>query len=275
MKALIDGDIVLHRCGYASDNDPLQIALVRTNVMMEEILAETKADSYEVWLSDSYENNFRKQLAPSYKANRVQPRPVHYEAIKDFLYEHWNANLALGMEADDAMGIEQTAQRDTIICSIDKDLLQIPGRHYNFVRKEFYEISPIEGCRQLYRQLLIGDTSDNIRGVDGIGKVKAGRLIDPLNDEVQMFGEVRRLYADDERLLTNGRLLYIRRVDNEVWTFPKSTQQEAETKQSSTALTETPPTSSSEHTTADSGGSPAVGWVTDGTKTQDSQGLTS
>ena len=41
MKALIDGDIVLHRCGYASDNDSLQIALVRTNIMMEEILEET------------------------------------------------------------------------------------------------------------------------------------------------------------------------------------------------------------------------------------------
>ncbi len=222
MKALIDGDIVLHRCGYSSDNDPLNIALARTSIMMEEILNETKSDSYQVWLSDSYDNNFRKHLAPFYKANRTQPRPVHYEAIKDFLFEKWQANLALGMEADDALGICQSHEEGTIICSIDKDLLQIPGLHYNFVRKEFYEITPIEGCRQLYRQFLIGDTSDNIRGVEGIGKVRAGRLIDPLDDELSMFRCVRGLYNDDERLLLNGRLLWIRRKDDEVWNFPEN-----------------------------------------------------
>lgn len=231
MKALIDGDIVLHRCGYASDNDPLQIALIRTNIMMEEILEETKCDSYQVWLSDSYENNFRKHLAPFYKANRVQPRPRYYEQIKDFLYENWQANLALGMEADDAMGIEQShnwkddvtgEDFQTVICSIDKDLLQIPGMHYNFVRKEWQHVTEFDGIKHFYKQLLIGDTSDNIKGVEKIGQVKAGKIIDPLTTEIDCFNAVKPLYGDDDRLLLNGRLLWIRREDNQVWNFPTS-----------------------------------------------------
>lgn len=232
MRALVDGDIVAHRCGYASDNDSEVIALVRTNAMMEEILAETSSEEYTVFLSDSYDNNFRKHLAPSYKANRVQARPVHLEAIKEFLFREWQANLSLGMEADDSLGIHQDDGRptydippecfQTVICSIDKDLLQIPGNHWNFVRKEWKLVQPQDGLKWFYAQLLIGDTSDNIRGVDKIGPVKAAKLLDPLNTEIEWFDAVRQLYNDDERLLLNGRLLWIRRQDEELWNFPKN-----------------------------------------------------
>jgi len=234
MLALVDGDIVLHRCGYASDNDPEDIAIVRTDIMMKEILHETGSDHFEVWLSDNRENNYRYQVDPQYKANRKQPRPVHYDAIKEFLFSEWKANLALGQEADDSLGIRQIEENrnpigenlawitlNSIICSIDKDLLQIPGKHYNFVRKEFTEISPIEGLRHFYKQLLIGDTSDNVRGVEKIGPVKAGKLLNGVSDPLDMFDIVRECYQDDVRLLRNGKLLHIRQKEDEEWEFPK------------------------------------------------------
>lgn len=219
MKALVDGDLVVYRCGWASEKDDEKIALYRANDMLEIMLEDVKATEYEVWLSDNFTNNYRYQIDKTYKANRTAPRPIHYAAIKDFLIDHWNANLALGMEADDALGIGQTA--DTIICSIDKDLKQIPGQHYNFVKKEFHTVEYIDGVRQLYLQMLIGDTSDNIKGIDKIGPVKAGRLLDHITDEIEMFDIVRRFYHDDSRLLKNGKLLYIRRKDDEVWKFPE------------------------------------------------------
>lgn len=234
MKALVDGDVIVYRCGFASEKDDEKIALLRANEMIETILQETAADEYELWISDNYSNNFRYQIDHLYKANRVQAKPIHYQAIKDFLFEHWNANLALGMEADDALGIEQTRCNEwehtadgpervdeSIICSVDKDLLQIPGQHYNFVKKEFHTVEYIDGVRQLYLQMLIGDTSDNIRGVEKIGKVKAGKLLNHITNEYEMFNIVRKLYNDDERLLKNGKLLYIRRKDDEQWSFPQ------------------------------------------------------
>lgn len=227
MLALIDGDIVQYRCAWASNNDPVGIAIARTDEMIDQILNDTKADTFEIYLSDDYTNNFRYQVDPTYKANRKDvARPVWYREIKDHLFDKWNADLSLGMEADDSLGIRQTSalaayqEENCVICSIDKDLKQIPGNHYNFVKKEGFYVEQVEGTRQLYLQLLIGDTSDNVKGVDRIGPVKAGKLLNHITNEYQMFEVVRDLYNNDERLLKNGQLLYIRRYDEEVWCPP-------------------------------------------------------
>ena len=232
MIALVDGDIVQYRCAWASNNDPVGIAIARTDEMIDQILNDTKADTFEIYLSDDSTNNFRYQIDPTYKANRKNlARPVWYREIKEHLFDKWNAELSLGMEADDSLGIQQTKYNadsgldcntgeESIICSIDKDLMQIPGNHYNFVKKQFHTVEFIDGTRQLYLQLLIGDTSDNVKGVMGIGPVKAGKLLNHITNKYQMFEVVRDLYNDDERLLKNGQLLYIRRRDDEIWTFP-------------------------------------------------------
>ena len=230
MLALLDGDIILYRCAWASNSDPLGIAIARTDEMIDLMLNDVKADTFEIYISDNAENNFRYAIDPTYKANRKdQARPVWYREIKDYLFEKWNAELSLGMEADDSLGIRQTQCNiqpladdcgSSVICSIDKDLKQIAGDHYNFVKKEGTRVSYIDGIRQLYLQLLIGDTSDNVKGVDRIGPVKAGKLLNHIGNEYEMFEVVRELYNNNERLLKNGRLLYIRRQDDEIWEFP-------------------------------------------------------
>lgn len=248
MKALIDYDIVLHRVGYTTDNDAQWIARARTNEMIEGILTDTNADEYQGWLSDSRENNFRTKMYPLYKATRQAPRPVHYDYIKQLLIEEWGAKIAHNMEADDALGIAQDKELriysgdegtnshiyDTIICSIDKDLLQIPGFHYNFVKKEHKEIGNYEAIRNFYEQILIGDTSDNVPGVSGIGKVKAPKYLEGAETELELFGIVKEIYLSSfkavdgwsmqdvlEKLLTVGRLLKIRqREDEGLWEFP-------------------------------------------------------
>lgn len=261
MKALIDGDIVVHRVGYTTNNDPVGIAYARANEMIEGILRATKADSFEVWLSDAKENNFRYQVWDKYKANRTAPRPVHYDALKKYLHEHWYATVALGQEADDALGIIQCSEPDTIICSIDKDLLQIPGHHYNFVRDEFTFVEHFDGIKHFYRQLLIGDTVDNIRGVDGIGPVKADRALAGYDTELECFEKVKLMYEDDQRLLINGRLLWIRRRENELWSFPQEayTNLEMEPEQLSTPMEQEETDQSMEPTSPESIGCPVPG----------------
>lgn len=213
MIALIDADIVMFRVGFTTEAESEGIARARTNEMLETILAETKADEYECWISDDRENNFRSKMYPAYKANRVIPRPKNYEAIKEHLVKEWGARFAYGMEADDALGIAQSTearikfgleccdtsndwaeaqQHTTVICSIDKDLLQIPGLHYNFVKKALSKITPWDGLKWFYKQILIGDVSDNIKGCKGIGEVKAGKAIDQI---LQQAGELEVLKA--------------------------------------------------------------------------------
>jgi 5'-3' exonuclease len=236
--ALIDGDIVLYRSGWSSENDPEAIACARANETIEGILRDVQATEFQVWLSDSLENNFRFRIDPQYKISRQgQPKPKHYQALKYFLKKEWNAQVTEGQEADDALGIEQSANNEWVhdanggkragestICSIDKDLLQVPGQHYNFVRKERLTVTEDEGIRFFYKQLVIGDRIDDIIGVKGIGPVKAGRLLDSCPNS-ELFNKVRYAYNDDARLLRNGQLLWIRREPEQVWKFPETSEE--------------------------------------------------
>lgn len=216
MKALLDGDIFAYRCAASAELGEEWVAIARLKELLENTLGETEVDEYEVFLTGP--GNFRYDLYPDYKANRRdKPLPVHLNACLEYLKKEWEAVLCEGWEADDALGMAQDG--GTIICSIDKDLRQIPGKHYNFVKKEFDLITPARGWYNFYSQLLIGDNSDNIKGVNGIGPVRAKRMLEGCQSEQELFDVVRSAYNDDARLLLNGRLMYVWRKMRDDWTF--------------------------------------------------------
>ena len=221
MKALIDGDIVVYRGAASAENDDAWIAQSRADQMIQDILADTGATSYSVFLTGT--GNFRREIAPSYKANRPDNRPAHWQAVREFLVTQHKAQICNGYEADDEMGVQQDKiGGTTVICSIDKDLLQIPGKHYNFVKKVFQEVTPDEGLKFLYLQSLIGDRSDNIVGVPGIGPVKANQALAELLPE-EWYDKCRAMYSDDERYHLNMQLLYIWQKPNDKWLPPTDT----------------------------------------------------
>lgn len=239
MLALIDADILMYRVAWTTENEDFGIARWRLDEMLDGILEETEATEFELYLSDATENNFRFKLYPQYKQNRVQPKPKHYEALKYYLVSEVGAKITIEQEADDALGIQQTFYNEngsykdydygaSIICSIDKDLLQIPGYHYNFVKKEKSYITPEEGLKRFYAQLLMGDITDNIPGIYGIGPVKANKALEGLKTEEEMFLVCLEMYKkhqiSEEQMLLNGRLLKIRTKEEEIWNFPNITQ---------------------------------------------------
>ena len=223
MSALIDGDIIAYRCAAScKEEDPLEIALHRCDELMRQIIVETNSDSYVAFLSGK--ENFRKKINPEYKANRKdQVPPVYLDQCKDFLQEEWKAQQEVYYEADDLLGINQT--EGTVICTLDKDLLMIPGQHYswqisgaNWVREaRFSTTTQQDGLRQFYMQMLIGDKSDNIQGIAQIGPVKAKKIIDYLDEEQDMFDAVYQLYNDPKRFVMNAQCLWIMQNKGETW----------------------------------------------------------
>jgi 5'-3' exonuclease len=195
---------------------------MRVDNMMMDLLSY--GDSYKSFITGSQHNypitdvvNFRKIINPEYKANRKDlVAPQWLDMCRKYLIEEYNTEVCIGYEADDALGFNQT--EETVICSIDKDLKQIEGAHYNFVTKQYSEVSYLDGLRSVYRQALIGDTSDNIKGVAGLGKVKAAKIIDPLESEFDMFNTVKSLYSDDMRFFLNMNCLWIWHQENEKYT---------------------------------------------------------
>ncbi len=119
-------------------------------------------------------NGFRYQAArfAGYKANRIgKPKPIYYQACKDYLIEHWDAKVEEHYEADDKVAMELMASNYTedhcILVSIDKDLDTVPGLHYNIDTNNLYNVSVEDALIKFYGQLLTGDSGDNIKGVRG------------------------------------------------------------------------------------------------------------
>lgn len=228
MRALIDADILVYRVGWTTQNEPEGIARWRLDEMITRIQDGLKASDYTCFLTSQDKSNFRLELFPEYKAHRNdKPKPKHYLFLRNYLIETHNAVVVEGEEADDALGIEHTRDpENTIICTIDKDLDQIAGQHYNFVTLRKYTISPVEALRCFYEQVLVGDKpTDNVEGCPKIGEVKAQRILEGCQDENEMLGEVIKAYRKyaganwADRLLLAGRLLWVRKHPGEEWIF--------------------------------------------------------
>ena len=210
---------------------PLEEVIEKVDGFVQEVLEAVQADRGIIYITGS--SNFREEIDCSvpYKGNRDRSkRPTWFKEIRQHLVENWKAELVEGQEADDAMGIAQTTLREageaSVICSIDKDLLMIPGNHYNWNSKKITFIDEYKSWFNFYKQMLTGDTVDNIVGIQGIGEVGATRILNPYSDPEGMMCAVGSAYAkhfeDPEyRMLENASLLYIRRYENETWHFDK------------------------------------------------------
>ena len=214
MKALSDADLVAYRVACTlRDDDDKAFAYARTEDLVDQILVNTEAESYRLFLTGK--DNFRYTIYPEYKAHRPKEKPFWLEPIRQYLIATFNAEVIDGMEADDAMGLNQ--QDGTIICSIDKDLLMIPGKHFNFVKNEFYEVTEFEGLKHFYKQCLMGDRSDNIKGIEKIGPKKADKLLEECTTEQELFNAVKEAYSNDDEFKMNARVLWIRQTNREDW----------------------------------------------------------
>lgn len=222
MTFLVDADVVAYRVAYACDKETLKEAERSLDEFCASILVmgADDVDDYQFYLTGK--GNYREDVATiqPYKGNRTdREKPTHFYDIRHRLEEVWGAIVIEGQEADDALAIAATADPNSIIATIDKDLLQVEGRHYDFVKDIYREVSAEEGLRFLYRQALTGDRTDNIQGVPGIGEKKSAKILEGLTTEKELHDAVLEAYGGDLGAMTeNLILLYMRRVPNEWWT---------------------------------------------------------
>ena len=227
-KVLVDGDIVAYRAAFSTQDMFPQDAESKVDELMDYILGDTlmfpDPSEYEVFLTGS--GNFRYDIAKSfpYKGNRSGvEKPIHLSVTRERLISKWGAVVSEGEEADDLIAIAATYYGpDTVVASIDKDMLQIPCRHFNFATGVWTTVTEFEGLRSFYKQILTGDRADNIIGLYRVGPVKAEKMLQGCNDEKSLWEAVLKAYdGDKERAVENARLLWLRREKGEIWEPPK------------------------------------------------------
>jgi hypothetical protein len=236
-----------------SESHARQAARTVIESALRELKRRFKTDDLEVYYFLTGKGNFRESLATiaEYKGNRKDiPKPHHYAAIRDYYIDHWGAYVVEGIEADDEVSIRAWEEyRDCnqphpsyVIATIDKDLDQIPGWHYDYKKHVFYEVDALDGEMFFYAQTIAGDATDNIKGCYRIGITKAKALVDAWFDEavesqqdwrfyvwdmvVQTYQENMEKYPDkypegmsaEDAATENARLVYMMQERDELWT---------------------------------------------------------
>ena len=197
----------------------------------------TDCDQYIVALSGL--GNFRYGVCDTYKHNRAAlPKPPLFKEARRYLIKYHEAHVADGMEADDYCRILALEYDDVIIAHIDKDLDMIVGSHYNYTTGKSYEITERDSLENFYMQLLTGDATDGISGLNTMTgqmatkALKAGLLecetewemwhyiVDTYMEAEWMYGDVSEV--DVIAYLTmNAQLLWLLEEEGQVWEPPK------------------------------------------------------
>lgn len=241
MIAYVDADVIAYRIAFACEDETVEAAKNRLSYYINTLLACGVDRTYEDCFVDQWklyitgEGNFREAIATTapYKGNRTAPKPKHLEALRNHLVDSWGAVMCNGIEADDAIATDATAigEGNCIMVSVDKDFDQIAGWHFNFVKNIGYYITQEQGLFNFYKQVLTGDTADNIIGLKGIGPVKATKLLMQGVDEDTRSYDLsyeENLYCvclnayngNAARVLENARLLWLRRTPEQMWLPP-------------------------------------------------------
>ena len=188
MIALIDGDILAYQAATVAERatdwgDGLwtlhafeEEAISVFETTLRGILNKVDTESFIIALSDS--ENWRKDVLPTYKSNRAGTRkPMLLKFLRQFAQDRHICKLVSHLEGDDVMGITATSGGSYILCTIDKDMKTIPGKHYNFGKNEFFEITEDEANYWHMVQTLTGDQTDGYSGCPGVGIKTAEKLL--------------------------------------------------------------------------------------------------
>jgi hypothetical protein len=195
-------------------------------VSLERLKDDLMLDCEEYVMAVKGDNNFRDELYPMYKKTPSRMKAAgtnpFIAATRQRAIDEGYAIAAHGMEADDLVriwaGEVNAAGHQAIVCSIDKDLHCIAGPYFYMRKHEGPKIKIIESVhalKQIYLQILQGDSVDNIPGLPGIGPKTAEKLLLNCTNEHDMQEIVVSHYIGtydlDWRswLLCNGKLLYI------------------------------------------------------------------
>lgn len=258
--------------------EPLNHVLGNLKLTLNSLFKETGVADYELYITSNDRSNYRFEystIAP-YKGSRSRcricynkvatrydnkeivyvcpgcdviskndlksERPYYYEDIREYLISNWGAAVISGEEADDRIGIRYSQllrdNKDPLMVHIDKDINNVPGNHYNPDSKEHYFITEEGALFNFYKQMLTGDSVDNIPGIPGCGPKTADALLKDCRNEQDYENRIIDIFMGNHfdvprfkklhtmkltydeayyRLKEVGILLYIRREEGELW----------------------------------------------------------
>jgi len=211
---LVDGSSYLYRAFHAlpplTNSQGIPTGAVKGVINMLRRLQKDYPESPIAVIFDAKGKTFRDEIYPDYKANRP-PMPdelrQQIEPIHSIIQAMGLPLLAIeGVEADDVIGtlaLQATAQQQPVIISTgDKDIAQLVNQHISLVNTMTDTVLDEQGVVDKFGippQLIIdylallGDKSDNIPGVPGVGEKTALGLLQGLGGLDSIYNNLSKV----------------------------------------------------------------------------------
>lgn len=213
-KDELTGEVVMKEFDSVEEHLDMKITeCLEANFSTEAILFLSGDEWLSRFMKRPIRRNFRYEVAKTqpYKGNRKSEKPLHYDNIRAFMLSRYNCVVSDGCEADDMLAAFQHINKDTVICSVDKDLRMVPGWHYTWAVGKRPAIPPhyveplgelswdgkklwMTGSKAFYAQLLMGDPVDNIQGIPKLGPAGAYKLLQGATSDSELYQLVRARY---------------------------------------------------------------------------------
>jgi 5'-3' exonuclease len=197
---LIDADSLQY---IGSNCEEVEQAYDKVDNAISNIVSTSGASHYMVLIEKPYNNNFRKKIVSSYKIGRKgKPLPNFYNEIKEYITLNWGGYGIGGYETDDVIISlwkkckEEYPFTEVLVASMDKDLRQYPITFFDTYYNRFGEVTEVsesDANYNLWKQVIMGDSTDSIGGAKGKGLKKAESV---LNGSKNHFIATCRVYRE-------------------------------------------------------------------------------
>jgi 5'-3' exonuclease len=233
MKIIVDcnnvAHIVNHSMGHLSTEE--QATGVIFGFMKQILTLSLRMKTNEFIFCWDSRKSFRKNICPTYKANRHKDVTPEEEKIRSLLFDQIselrnsiipklgfkNNFIKTGYEADDliAYTVLMNPKEEFTIISTDQDLYQVLNdkvRIYNIIKKNFFTRADFEEKFQLhptfFREIkaIAGCTSDFVKGIKGVGEATAAKY---LRQEQVSISLVNKIHEGNDIIEKNRKLTYL------------------------------------------------------------------
>jgi len=229
---IVDGNSLINRAFYALpnlttlDGRPCGGVFGFVNMILNVILNEKP--KYFVCVFDAGKHTFRHDMYADYKGTRDKtPEDLitQLKMLKETLHSMGIFTIEIpNIEADDIIGsFTRKFNEEFILLSGDKDLLQLINDNTTVwltqkgisnvlkvdeeVLKQEFGIAPYQVIEM---KSIMGDSSDNIPGVKGIGKIGAQKLIDEYKDLDNIYAHIDEIKGSTQtKLIENKEMAYL------------------------------------------------------------------
>lgn len=224
---LVDGNLLLFKsfyAAYAINKEPKNLP---THFFFNSLLEAIKSqDATHVFVAfDAHAKTKRHEIYANYKAGRILPPPIIYEQKKIIIQILEAMNIKwlekAGDEADDLIATIATKfghENEIIIFSEDKDLLQLVNENISILVKDkktkqftlinnnnFFQNHGILPYQIPDYKGIAGDSSDNLKGVLGIGDKTAKELLNRYSTLESIYENLEELTLSKKEKFINSR----------------------------------------------------------------------